>query len=191
MSGAVPNAVRYTYAWHGFPGERESGVPVSEEGQIASMWLMTSVCPSLFLETHTGAWDRPRLDKYNFCSKTLEITRQGNTLYWACEMLLDWSQQANPGHPLHGGLTYQWTDSTSECVTFGRMPCLHPLGSWAWLGLTVFWKSHKLWWLAGKTDSPGVTGTDSELIRTPRTEVFDDEVSVQGRSYRLLPGLGT
>lgn len=27
VSGAVPNAVRYTYAWHGFPGEREFGVP--------------------------------------------------------------------------------------------------------------------------------------------------------------------
>lgn len=69
----------------------------------------------------------------------------------------------------------------------------HPplLGYWAWLGLTVLWESHKLWGLAGKADTPGVTGADSELIRTPRTEVFDDEVSVQGRSYRLLPGLGT
>lgn len=37
VSGAVPNAVRYTYAWHGFPWERESVVPVSEEGQIISM----------------------------------------------------------------------------------------------------------------------------------------------------------
>lgn len=51
------------------------------------MWLMTSACPSLFLETLTGAWDRPRVDKYNFCSKTLEITLQENTLYRACDML--------------------------------------------------------------------------------------------------------
>lgn len=69
--------------------------------------------------------------------------------------------------------------------------CRHPLGSRAWLGLTVFWKSDELRGLAGKADPPGVTGTDSELIRTPGTEVFNDEVSVQGRSYRLLPGLGT
>lgn len=73
----------------------------------------------------------------------------------------------------------------------GQAPRLHWLGSWACPGLTIFWKSHELRGLTGKADPPGVTGTDSELVRTPGTEVFNDKVSVQGRSHRLLPGLGT
>lgn len=66
-----------------------------------------------------------------------------------------------------------------------------PTGVRGVVGLTVLWKSHELRGLAGEADPPGVAGTDSELIRAPGAEVFDDEVSVQGRRYRLLPGLGT
>lgn len=80
----------------------------------------------------------------------------------------------------------QCSDSASERV--GRLA--FTLGVRGVAGLTVFWKPHELRGLAGKADPPGVAGTDSELIRAPGTEVFDDEVSVQGRSYRLLPGLG-
>lgn len=58
-------------------------------------------------------------------------------------------------------------------------------------GCIVLWKAHKLRGLTGKADSPGVAGTDPELIRAPRTKVFNDQVSVQGRSYGLLPDLGT
>lgn len=71
------------------------------------------------------------------------------------------------------------------------MPGLPGLGCRERPGLTVLGESYKLRGLAGKADPPGVAGADSELIRTPRTEVLDDEVSVQGRSHGLLPGLGT
>jgi hypothetical protein len=71
------------------------------------------------------------------------------------------------------------------------LPCFHWLAVLGLLGLTVLWKAHKLRGLTGKADSPGVAGTDPELIRAPRTKVFNDQVSVQGRSYGLLPDLGT
>lgn len=63
---------------------------------------------------------------------------------------------------------------TSDFVTVAHCLASTGLAVLGLLGLTVLWEAHKLRGLTGKADSPGVAGTDPELIRAPRTKVFND-----------------
>lgn len=117
----------YTNAWERFPGKGRLAVPVSEEGQRASIDSCLLPAPvSSWRHTWVPGNPADMRGRSNFCSKTPEMILYGNTLHRASEMLLDWSRRANPGQLLHGGLTSQRAASARECVTAGLVPCFPP-----------------------------------------------------------------